>query len=124
MRLAQFNLANVPASGINFFGDQRRPFGASAWRSVAATIDANGRRRGIEVRLEHCIVSNQSNELLPQRTGQRARGETSSSLVVSCEHARPERNGLHVVSLSNQPSGRINPHDSPHYDYNQECECD
>jgi hypothetical protein len=38
MRLAQFNLANVPAGGITFFGYQPRPFETAsgpAWREVA-----------------------------------------------------------------------------------------
>jgi hypothetical protein len=48
---AQFDLVNVPAYGINFFGYQRRLFettSSPARRDVAASIDANGRRAEIE----------------------------------------------------------------------------
>jgi hypothetical protein len=49
--ITQFKLANVPADGINFFGYQRRLFettSSPARRDVTASIDANGRRAGIE----------------------------------------------------------------------------
>lgn len=55
MRFAQFNLANMPARGINLFGYQRRPFealSALVWRNVVRIDRCNGRRCGIEVGLE------------------------------------------------------------------------
>jgi hypothetical protein len=53
---AQFDLANLSACAVNLLGYQRRALQAatrSAPRNVAASVDANGRRRGIEVRLKH-----------------------------------------------------------------------
>ncbi len=56
MLRAQFDLANVTASGIDLFSDQGRALLAvacSARRNVSASVDANCRRRGIEVGFEH-----------------------------------------------------------------------
>jgi hypothetical protein len=57
---AQFDLANVSASSIDLFRNQGRALKAAARtarRNVAASMDANGRRRGIAVRLEHADPS-------------------------------------------------------------------
>jgi hypothetical protein len=56
MQPAQFDLANVAASGIDLLRDQGRAFRASArfaLRNVTASVDANFCRSGIEVRLKH-----------------------------------------------------------------------
>ena len=56
MLVAELDLPNVAASRIDFFCDQGRPFDIAsgpAWRNVPASIDANSRRGGIEVRFEH-----------------------------------------------------------------------
>ncbi len=53
---AQFDLSNVTASSIDLLRDQRRALQAAACparRNVAASVDANCRRSGIEVRLKH-----------------------------------------------------------------------
>jgi len=53
---AQFDLANMTTSGIDLFRNQSRAPRASASfapRNVAASMDANGRRRGIEIGLQH-----------------------------------------------------------------------
>ena len=53
---AQFDLANVAASGIDLFRNQGRAFLAaarSARRNVAAPMDANRCRRGIKIGLQH-----------------------------------------------------------------------
>jgi hypothetical protein len=53
---AQFDLANVAASGIDFLRDQVRALQAvvcSARRNVFASVDANGCRRGVEIGLKH-----------------------------------------------------------------------
>lgn len=59
---AQFYLANVTTSGIDFFRNQGRAFWAgarSALRNVTASVDANGCRRGVEIGLKHkrCSLS-------------------------------------------------------------------
>ena len=56
VRRAQFDLANVTPSGIDFFSDQGRALQAaarSARRNVSASVDADGRRLGIEIGLKH-----------------------------------------------------------------------
>jgi hypothetical protein len=58
--VAELDLPRETAGGVNLFGYRRRPFEAPsrpASRDVAAPMDTNGRRRGIEVRLEHRISS-------------------------------------------------------------------
>jgi hypothetical protein len=53
---AQFDLANVPARAVNLLGDQGRALRAAASfasRHVPASVDANGRWRGVEIGLEH-----------------------------------------------------------------------
>jgi hypothetical protein len=53
--LTQFDLAHVTASGIDLLRDQVRALWASASlasRYVPARIDANGRRRGVEIGLK------------------------------------------------------------------------
>ncbi len=52
----QFDLAKVSASPVNFLGDQSRALQASAGsalRNVFASVDADRRRSGIEIGLEH-----------------------------------------------------------------------
>ena len=56
---AQLDLANVPARTVNFLGDQRRALWASASfapRTVAASVDANSRRRRFEIGLQHVSI--------------------------------------------------------------------
>jgi len=56
VRRAQFDLADVAASSIDFFSDQGRALQAaarSARRNVSASVDADGRGRGIEIGLKH-----------------------------------------------------------------------
>jgi hypothetical protein len=53
---AQFDLSNVAARAVNLLGDQSGALQASASRAsrnVAASVNANGCRCGIEVRLKH-----------------------------------------------------------------------
>ena len=53
---AQFDLPDVTTSRIDFFSNQGRAPRASASfapRNVAASVDANGSRSGVEVRLKH-----------------------------------------------------------------------
>jgi hypothetical protein len=53
---AQFDLANVTASGIDLLRDQRRALETttrSALRNVFASVNANFCRRGVEVGLQH-----------------------------------------------------------------------
>ena len=53
---AQFDLSNVSASAVNFLGDESRSLLASELftpRIVSAPMNANGRRRGIEIWLKH-----------------------------------------------------------------------
>jgi hypothetical protein len=53
---AQFDLSNVTARAVNLLGDQSRALQAAgllALRDVAASMDAEGLRLGIEIGLEH-----------------------------------------------------------------------
>jgi hypothetical protein len=60
MAIAEFHLAQRPARGVKLAENYRRAVpGASrrpAGTQIAASPDLNGRRRGIEVRLEHRLV--------------------------------------------------------------------
>jgi hypothetical protein len=54
--LAEFNLSNMTAGAINFLSDQSTALltsGLFTSRHVPAPMNANGRQRGIEVRLKH-----------------------------------------------------------------------
>jgi hypothetical protein len=56
---AQLDLANVAPSNIDFLRNQGRAYHAAAGfalRHVAASVDANFCRNGIEVRLKHTLV--------------------------------------------------------------------
>jgi hypothetical protein len=59
--LAEFYLSNRPAGGVNLAENYRRVTPHTTWRStrarIAASPDLNSRRRGIEVRLEQCLLS-------------------------------------------------------------------
>ena len=58
MPRAQFDLANVSVGPVNLLGDQRRALLASpdlAFRDLAAAIDVEGFRRGIEIGLQHTM---------------------------------------------------------------------
>jgi hypothetical protein len=58
MRRAQFDLANVSAGAVNLRGDHGRALQTSAsfaLRDVAASVDADRCRSGVEVRLKHAF---------------------------------------------------------------------
>jgi hypothetical protein len=61
MAIAQLDLTNRPARCVdlpkNYRRGARRASRCSARRRVAASPDLNSRRRRIEVRFEHCLVS-------------------------------------------------------------------
>jgi hypothetical protein len=60
MQRAKFDLANMAASGIDLLRDQDRTLQTSAslaLRGVAASVNADGCRRWIEVGLEHRLAS-------------------------------------------------------------------
>jgi hypothetical protein len=54
--LAQFDLAIMSARAVNLLSDQSRALpavGLSAFHEIAASVDAKGRRCGIEIGLKH-----------------------------------------------------------------------
>ena len=58
MPRAQFDLSNVTAGSVNLFGDQSRELLASVFltfRNVAASMNAESFRRGIEIGLQHVL---------------------------------------------------------------------
>jgi hypothetical protein len=88
---AQFDLANVAASGIDLLRNQGRALGASARfarRNIAASVDANGRGSGIEIRLKHPLIRG-----LPLASANRkfrgdARSPNGSSLIPAARIVR------------------------------------
>ena len=61
MAIAQLDLTNWPARCVDLQENYRRVGRRASWRSarrrVSASPDLNGRRDGIEIRLEHRLVS-------------------------------------------------------------------
>lgn len=72
VQCAGFDLANVAARAVNLLGDQGRALRAaarSALRNVAASVDANGCRRGIEIGLQHNYAVGRARSAQPIASG-------------------------------------------------------